>query len=560
MLLKWLARHAAERPGQIAIRSLHEEQTLAFGALWTASRLRAATLRLAGLREGEVVLIFAPQGLSAVVTWLATMIAGGVPSLMPLPSERQDTAHYWQQHAVLFAHIGSGMAVMPAAYQETPRAILAGMAWRLMALEALADGAAPIDPTFEDVERIALLQHSSGTTGLKKGVALTYSQLEVQVQAYAHSLNIGEGDRIVSWLPIYHDMGLIACLVLPLTLGLEVTCLDPFRWAAKPQLLFDAITKHRATHAWMPNFGFMHLVRAVRADLRKWDLSSMKAFVNCSEPCRPSAFDAFFDRWREHGVTRGMLTCCYATAESVFAISQTRPGQETARISLAAESLGILGQPAHHSAPGEQAAEFLSSGRPLHNVQLHLCDESGAAVPDGCYGAIYIAAPFLFSGYYKDPERTAIALAGEWYRTGDIGVMLDGELYVCGRLDDMFIVNGRNLYAHEIERICDCIPGVVAGRVVAFPSFVEAIGSNQLVIVAESLLAEERAREALRVAIGNEVMTAVGVLPSDVRIVPRRTVIKTTSGKIDRKSNMRRYSEGRLVGWGQLTKPNEAKS
>lgn len=539
---------------------MHEEQTLAYGALWTVSRLRAAALRKAGLREGEVVLIFAPQGLGAIVTWLAAMIAGGIPSLMPLPSERQDTAHYWRQHALLFAHIGSGMAVMPAAFQEAPRAALAGMPWRLLPLEALADGAAPVDPGFEDAERVALLQHSSGTTGLKKGVPLTYAQLEVQVRAYAHSLHIGEGDHIVSWLPLYHDMGLIACLVLPLTLGLEVTCLDPFRWAAKPQLLFDAIAKHRATHVWMPNFAFLHLVRAVRADLRKWDLSSMKAFVNCSEPCRPSAFDAFFDRWRDHGVTRGMLTCCYATAESVFAVSQTCPGQEAARISLAAGSLGILGQPAHRAIPGEQAAEFLSSGRPLHNVQLRLCDESGTAVPDGCYGAIHIAAPFLFSSYHKDPERTAIAFDGEWYRTGDIGVILEGELYVCGRLDDMFTVNGRNLYAHEIEEVCSSVPGVVAGRVVAFPYFVQAIGSNQLVIVAESLLTAEKAREALRVAVGNAVVTAVGVLPSDVRIVPRRTVIKTTSDKMDRKSNMLRYSEGRLVSWGRLTKPDEAES
>lgn len=144
-------------------------------------------------------------------------------------------------------------------------------------------------------------------------------------------------------------MGLIACLVLPLTLGPEVICLDPFRWVAKP--LLNAIEEYRGTHVCLPNFAFLHLVCAVRRGRRNWGLSSIKAFVNCSEPCKPSAFDSFAERWREHGVTPGMLTCCYAMAETVFSVSQTRPGHAAARGRLDAESMGDIGHLALFSVP-----------------------------------------------------------------------------------------------------------------------------------------------------------------------------------------------------------------
>jgi acyl-CoA synthetase (AMP-forming)/AMP-acid ligase II len=345
-------------------------------------------------------------------------------------------------------------------------------------------------------------------------------------------------------------MGLIACLITPLTLGMEVIALDPFRWVLKPQKLFDAIEEHCGTHVWMPNFAFLHLVRAVRAGKRQWDLSSVEAFINCSEPCTPNAFDAFAERWRDHGVRPETLTCCYAMAETVFAVSQTVPGVPALRVSVVADGYGTIGQPVRLAAEGAPAMHLLSCGAPLDGVAVRLVDDAGAPVADGCYGQIQVSAPFLFSGYYGAPERTATVLTDGWYRTGDIGMVMDGEVFVCGRIDDMIIVNGRNLYAHEIEKVVASVDGVLPGRVVAFPHFAEEVGSNQLVVVAESDITDEDARLDLGTAISGEIMTAVGVLPAEVRIVPRKTILKTTSGKVDRRSNMLRYAEGNLVVWG----------
>lgn len=551
MLIERLERRALREPGGIVLRSQSDGIALTHAALWSAACRRANAFRDAGLAAGDVILLFAPQGADTVVTWLGAMLAGGVPSLMPLPSDRQDAAQFWAQHEALFRHLGGGVVVTPSEAQPGLRAIAGDLPIRLLPLEELRalDREGP-PPARRAPDDIALLQHSSGTTGLKKGVALSFAQLDAQLAAYTPRLGLEAGDRIVSWLPLYHDMGLIACLVLPLSLGIETVLLDPFRWVARPQILLDAVEQHRGTHVWLPNFAFLHLVRAVRAGARRWDLSSVKAFVNCSEPCKPHAFDAFLDRWAAHGVRPEAMTCCYAMAEAVFAVTQTVPGGMARRARLAAEGFGELGAAARLAAAGEPAAELLSSGPPLPGVGLRLTDGAGAEVPPGQYGEIHVAAPFLFEGYHLEPARTARVLRDGWYRTGDVGVLLDGELHVCGRLDDMIIVNGRNLYAHEVERVAAAVPGVTAGRVVAFPSFVEEIGSNQLVVVAESELAEEPERLALAAMIGRQVMTAVGVQPADVRVVPRRTVLKTTSGKVDRVSNMRRYAEGRLVTWG----------
>jgi acyl-CoA synthetase (AMP-forming)/AMP-acid ligase II len=550
MLLARLEQHARTRGAGIAIRSLHEDAAIDYASLWRAITHRASALQQAGLGADEVVLIFAPQTIDAIVTFLGCMVAGGIPSLMPLPSDRQDHQHFWQQHRQIFAHLGSGMVVVPGRHLGSVRAIAAGLPLRLLAQEALPDSGGEACRPHGEAGRIALLQHSSGTTGLKKGVALGYEQLERQVAAYAERLGLQDGDRIISWLPLYHDMGLIACLITPLTLGLEVVCLDPFRWVLKPASLFDAIEAHRGTHVWLPNFAFLHLVRAIRAGPRRWDLASVKAFVNCSEACKPHAFDAFLERWQGHGIQPGMLTCCYALAEAVFAVTQTAPGVPARRVRLSAEDFGAIGRPVRVASDAGPATALLSCGAPLAGVAIRLLDEAGAPVAPGCYGEVEVAAPFLFSGYFKDPGRTARALRDGRYRTGDVGMMLDGELYVCGRVDDMIIVNGRNLYAHEIERIAGAVPGVIDGRVAALPNFVEAVGSNQLVIVAESDLTDDRQRLALRGAIGQEVLAAVGVLPAEILVVPRRTIIKTTSGKMDRRANLDRYTAGRLVAWG----------
>ncbi|HFC05140.1 MAG TPA: hypothetical protein ENJ55_05485 [Rhizobiales bacterium] len=426
---------------------------------------------------------------------------------------------------------------------------------QILALEDCTGDAAPPHP-FDVPESgnntIAFLQHSSGTTGVKKGVMLSHDQIDLQIKACAQSLDLGPKDRIVSWLPLYHDMGLIACFVLPLALGIEVTYLDPFRWVARPHSLFDAIGRHRGTLVWLPNFAFRHLVRAVPASGGSFDLSSIRAFVNCSEPCLNETLEEFVRTFEPMGVHAGQMSCSYAMAETVFSVSQTPPGQPVMKVEVDRDALAMDGACLYPHKGTRQRQWLASSGRPLNGVEIRVIDEKGKAVADGCCGAIQIRCPFMFTGYFRDQAKTTRAFDGDWYITRDRGFLHQGEVFVLGRIDDLIISNGRNFHAHEIEQIVSGIPGVISGRVAAFGHFSRTAGSHVLVILAETDF--DRANQdssSITRMISQRVFDVLNISPHDVVMLPPKTVIKTTSGKIHRTANKQLYEEGKLKSWNQ---------
>lgn len=523
-----LERHARE-PARIA-GVFVDGDPLTYRDLWSEAHNYARRLLAFGVEQGSVVLVFDGDQRRSIVALVGAMLAGTVPSLMPAPTSKQDPDLFWRHHRALFAHIGEGAIVFPDAHEEPVRAAASGTAitpTSLSALNAAAPAAMP--RLLRERSEIALLQHSSGTTGVKKGVALTFEALALQVEAYAKALALGPDARIVSWLPLYHDMGLIATVVMPLTLGLTSVYIDPMRWVARPQTLFEAIAAHRATHAFMPNFAFLHMVRAIRPSEGPWDLTSLRHLVNCSEPCKARAFDAFVERFGRDGVRRETLGCCYAAAETVFAITQTRPGEPVPAL----DTDRLAG-----SRDAGAAGRVLSSGWPIDGVEVTIVDETGTALPDGQVGEIVVRAPFLFEGYFRDAPRTARVLAGGEYRTGDLGCLLDGELYVLGRVDDMIIVNGRNLYAHEVEALASETEGVAAGRVVAFP--IDGDGASQRLIIVAEASGPADAR-VLAKTVAMRLAAVLGIDPHDVRVVARGRIAKTTSGKVDRMRNRARY-------------------
>lgn len=553
MLLQKLGAHAAERGDRIAVRPYPEiiGPAMTFDALWRCANARAGQLAQVGVSPKDLVLVFDGPLLEIIPTFLGAMRLGATPSFMPLPNDRQDPIRFWTSHRELFRHLGTGVAIAP----ERETANIAGAAkdshFRTVALEHLVQigpgAAAPESlPAPDDV---ALLQHSSGTTGLKKGVALTYRQIDAQVDAYARRLGLDrERHRIVSWLPLYHDMGLVACLLTPLTLGLETVQLSPFRWVGRPDSLLEAVEAHRGTHVWMPNFAFHHIARAVRPRAAGGRLDSVEMMVNCSEPCKPAAFDAFLDRWRANGVEADRLGCCYAMAETVFALTQTRPGHIARRLRVDGETFGVQGAAVRAVEDGGHA--MLSCGPALDGVELRILDGSGRQLGEDRYGEIVVRAPFLFDGYFKDPARTALSMTPDgFYRTRDVGFLRDGELFVCGRLDDMIIVSGRNLYAHEIEALVGGVDGVTPGRAVAFSVHKDEAGSDALIVVAESQRSDAGDRSAIALAIAEAINDTVGVAPADIVLLAPKTIHKTTSGKVDRKANRSAYIRGTLAAW-----------
>ncbi len=536
----FVRQHAAESPDKVFWRQVSGQTvTETSFAAFHLSCLSYANRYLAlGLSRGDIVLIFLPQQVAGVAAFFGAILAGIVPSFMPCPSAKQQAALYWPAHKALLARIAPALLVTDAAHAgQMQRHGIVGRAG-ILTIDAVGEDHSAL-PEGADPDAVALLQHSSGTTSLKKGVALSHHAIRRQVESYTRRLGMGTDDNVVSWLPVYHDMGLIAATVTPLVMGQTVTCLSPFEWVARPASLFEALDQHRGHFTWLPNFAFEHLVRSVPGDCAA-DLSGVRAFINCSEPCRAETFERFFERFAGNGVRREQLQVCYAMAETVFAVTQTEVGAPPVAIEVDAAHLYGAGH-ALPSAPGSASVRLLSNGAPLDGISVRI-QEAGRDLPDGHAGQIMLSGSYLFYGYFNDKQTTAERLAGGMYNTRDRGFLLDGNLYVLGRTDDLVIVNGRNLHAHEVEAIMAGVPGLKPGRAVAFGAFSPAAGSDELVVVAErdpDAVSPGARRLARRVR--TLVYEQTNIEVKACRIVEPGWLVKTTSGKISRQANQSKY-------------------
>jgi acyl-CoA synthetase (AMP-forming)/AMP-acid ligase II len=363
-----------------------------------------------------------------------------------------------------------------------------------------------------------------------------------QIQAFLQVVPLGREDVIASWLPLYHDMGLIACFIIPIATGTPVALQDPVQWARAPQRLFEAIERRRATYAWLPNFAFNHLRLTIPATTR-FDLSSLKALINCSEPCKPATVDAFLGRFAGDGVRADMIGAAYAMAEAVFAVTQSPIGRPGVRLLIDRERLHTERRliPA---APGAEGRHLLSSGRLLPGVSLCVMGEDFTPVDDGQVGQIALRGDYIFHGYHNNPQATQAAFHAGWFLTGDLGAMADGEVFITGRLKDIIIAYGRNFYAHDIEACVAGVADVKPGRVVAFAVDNEIVGSEDVVVVAETTLDPALYRK-LSGRIKKAATDALGLSAIRPHPVAPGWIIKTTSGKISRKENLEKFLKER---------------
>ena len=499
----------------------------------------AAFFQQRGVKPGEVVLIILGHSPELFHAFLGAMRMGAIPSFLPCVTSKQDPELYWTSHRKLFERIGEGTLLTYPDNFEKARKQTSGLPWRIIdATAAAAVGPEDFSEVAISPDQIAFLQHSSGTTGLKKGVALTHRAVIRQVTSYAAALELNEDDRVVSWLPLYHDMGLIACFLLPLITRTPVVMIDPFEWVVNPGLLFAAIHRHKATLCWQPNFAFHHLCRTVRPASAP-DLSSMRAWIDCSEPCRAETFELFEKKFAAAGVRRETLHVCYAMAETVFAISQT-PINELSPI-LAVDAAALREGLVIEMSPGSAAQLLLSAGKPVNGLEVRILDDQGMSMAEDRVGEISVTGDCLFDGYFKLPAETQKKICDGWYQTGDLGFLRRGELYITGRKNDLIIVHGKNYYAHELEYLINQLPGVHPGRNVATGWFRPEVGSEEIIVLAETELTEDTARTDLSNRIKQALLDQSGLLPYDVYLAPPGWLVKTTSGKLSRHDNLAKY-------------------
>ncbi|MFK8077488.1 MAG: AMP-binding protein [Granulosicoccus sp.] len=499
----------------------------------------------------SVVLIFLPHCAELFPCFLGSMLGGYVPSFMPCPSLKQDPDLYWKSHQELICKIKPAaiitntemlMQMKASNLDLCGAAVVLESDVKLCSEELIKSGSEAVEFSEQSGDAIALLQHSSGTTGLKKGVALSFDAIHRHAVAYGNSLAITKDDVIVSWLPLYHDMGLIACFVTPAYHATKTVQISAFDWLNRPNKLFKLIAEHNGTLCWLPNFAFEHLSNTLGRYASRFELSSMRAFINCSETCKARTFNRFATVFSVAGVRPEMLKSCYAMAEVVYGVTQAPLCPSNDRLTVDRRFLGA-GDEIQLVDQSEFSSELISCGVPVDGVEVSIVDVNRQPVLDGSVGEIAIRSTYLFSGYNKDPERTSKNLIDGAYYTNDLGFLHDGNLYVLGRIDDLIIVNGRNLYAHEIEGLVSEVEGVKSGRAVAIPVFDELAGSDVLVLMAERAVNTTLSDREITNSIIVKIQSELDVVPGEVELTSVGSLVKTSSGKMSRKENKRRYLE-----------------
>jgi acyl-CoA synthetase (AMP-forming)/AMP-acid ligase II len=488
------------------------------------------------------------HGEELVYAFWGAVLHGAIPSIMPFLTEKLLPERYRADLAALIEVTQpSAIVTYPEFESEVRTALKEGDSVRSVIISDQVK--APQTPDFDSLtgmqrqpQEIVLLQHSSGTTGLQKGVALSHQAVFNQLDNLGQALDLRPTDVIVSWLPLYHDMGLIAGFLLPVLTGIHLVLMSPFEWVRAPYRLMQAVSRYHGTLSWLPNFAYHFCAQKIRdRHLEGVDLSSLRAVINCSEPVRDDAHAAFYEKFAPYGFRKDALAVSYAMAENVFAVTQAGVLDELVVEEIDRESLQVkrLARPA---IPGKPVVRMVSCGLPIPHVLVKVVDPDGNTLPDRQVGEVAVSSNCKLTEYYHRPDVTKQAfLDQDWYLTGDYGYLVNGHLYITGRKKDLIIVGGKNVYPQDLEKLAMEIDGVHAGRVSAFGVFDEEKGTEDVVIVAEIDQNDPEKRERIKTEIRNHVNRGSAVALRQVYLVEPGWMIKTSSGKTARLANREKY-------------------
>lgn len=545
--LKSLHAGTSERVAVILQFAGREDVPLTYHQLLRGSASFAKTLAREGIRRGEVVVLILQHSEELMYSFWGSILHGAIPSIMPFLTEKLAPERYRADLASLISVAKpSAVVTYPEFENDVRGALTAGDSVRAVILTSRFEPQSEIDfDSLEGFSRteddIVLLQHSSGTTGLQKGVALSHRAVFNQLSAYGKALSLNEGDVIISWLPLYHDMGLIAGFLLPILAGVPLVLMSPFDWVRAPYRLMQSVSTYHGTLSWLPNFAYNFCAQKIRdRHMENVDLSSWRAIINCSEPVRFESHRAFYEFFKKYGLKWEALQTSYAMAENVFGVTQSPLGGEPTVVELDREAF-ISEHAVKSPVDGRPSMKMMSSGYPLENVKIKIWDENGNDLPDRVIGEIALQSNCMLTGYFNRPDITEKAFSDGWYLTGDFGFTSNGELFVSGRKKDMIIVGGKNVYPQDLEALSYEVPGVHAGRSVAFGLFDETEGTEEVVLIAEVDSEEAAEQQKIADALRAYVTKNSAVALRHVKVVGPKWIVKTSSGKTARSANKEKF-------------------
>ncbi|HEY8545450.1 MAG TPA: AMP-binding protein [Acidimicrobiales bacterium] len=519
-----------------------EEEVTDWGAIHHEARGIAAALQARGIRPGDHVALLSPTTRPLVATIQATWLAGATLVVLPLPMRLGSIEEFVAQTRRRIHHADARLVVIDpelAAFvtPEPDDPPMVGFD------ELVGDPDAWVRPPV-DPERLTILQFTSGSTADPKGVMLPDRAVCANLDGIAEAAELDPGsDVLVSWLPLYHDMGLVGLLTLPMSTGTPLVLGAPQDFTSRPSRWMEWISAYGGTATAGPNFSYVLATRALKNG-PQLDLSTLRVALNGAEPIDADNMEDFIAAAERHGLRPGAVFPAFGMAEVSIGGTFPPPGRGLVTDCVDRRVLETerYAAPAEPSSPGSR--RFARLGYAVPGLEIRIVDpETGNELKDREVGELEIRGTSVTTGYYKRPDANAELFHDGWLRTGDLAYLVDGELVVCGRIKDVIIVGGRNVFPEDVERAVGLIDGVRAGNVIAFGA-TGARGREALVVVAETR-ADDFAD--LRHRVAERVVEVVGVPARDIVLVAPGTLPKTSSGKLQRSLCKRRYEDGQLV-------------
>jgi 1-acyl-sn-glycerol-3-phosphate acyltransferase len=527
-----------------------DERELTYGRLLAGAAGVAGGLRQKGVRKGDTVGLMLPTGFDFLRSFQGILLAGAIPVPIYPPARLDRLQEYALRQSAILAD--AGVKVLVTVERAAPVAALLRPSAPSLTLVTTADELAALGASWEAPSGAgsdpAFIQYTSGSTGHPKGVLLTHDNLLANIRAIARGVEVRPTDAGVSWLPLYHDMGLIGSWLFCLVQGLPISILSPLAFLSRPERWLWTIDRRRATLSAAPNFAYELCARKIRDEaIEGLNLSSWRCALNGAEPVNPATLERFAGRFARYGFRSDAMMPVYGLAESSVALCFPAVGRKPRIDRVARRAFEREGR-AEAAGPGDESPlTFVGVGAALPEHEVRVLDDAGRDVPERTVGRLAFRGPSVTSGYFRQAEATrAITLPGGWLDSGDLAYVATGEVFIAGRRKDLIIKAGRNLVPQEIEEVASSVDGVRRGCVVAFGVVDENQATERLVVVAESRARDDESRNRIAGAITDRVASAIGVPPDHVVVAPPGAVAKTSSGKVRRNATREAYEAGRI--------------
>lgn len=499
-----------------------------------------------GIKPGDRIALIAETGPEFAALFCGTIYAGAWPVPLPLPTSFGGKANYIEQLAVQLASSDPAMLFYPAEIakmtgEAAARQGCAGIAWEELADEFAPDYALPEARPGD----ICYLQYSSGSTRFPHGVAVTHEALLNNLAGHGHGMKLEADDRCVSWLPWYHDMGLVGCLLSPIANQVSTDYLKTEDFARRPLAWLDLISRNKGTTlSYSPTFGYDICARRISSQshvAERFDLSRWRIAGNGADMIRPDVMQGFVNAFADAGFRASAFLPSYGLAEATLAVTIMPPG-EGIRVELVEEER-LSGTPRDLSRPARYRA-IVNCGKPVRDMDVEIRGEGGLPREDRQIGKVWCRGISVMHSYFRDPEATDECLVDGWLDTGDMGYMADGYLFIVGRAKDMIIINGKNHWPQDIEWAVEQLPGFNHGDIAAFAMETEN-GEETAAVLVHCRVSDPDKRIALREEIRDKVRAITG-MNCVVELVPPRTLPRTSSGKLSRAKAKKLYLAGEI--------------